>query len=143
MFVGCNYWQVYFMEHGVITEYEIKIYAHTHWFTSLRYSQLPGLISINVGRLVGGISKSKQHGYRESAVAPGHIVPQLSHEPLSVRSLHKARFPSRSQLPLRQSGHSNLLWKFQKKLLFSVVNKILNYEQDFLYPQLCSLIPSG
>ena len=48
---------------------------------------------------------SKQHGNRESAVAPGQGVPQLAHEPLQVRSLQENPLPWGMQELPRLSGH--------------------------------------
>ena len=75
------------MEHCLTNIYEIHTYSHTHSSANLWKSQLSFVTSLTAGSMVGGISMSKQHWYRESAVAPGHKVPQFSHEPLKVFSL--------------------------------------------------------
>ena len=72
---------------------------------SLIFPRSQSVVSLTHGSLVGGISMSKQHGNREEYVAARHKVPQLSHEPLSVRSLQENPLPWGMQELPRLSGH--------------------------------------
>ena len=79
------------------------------------FSKTIGGASVVVVVIVGGTKQPVQHGNTVSAVASGHRVPQLSHEPLTVDMLQQYSFPFCLfwHLCTFWSVHTDVSWNYQ------------------------------